>query len=467
MRRRAFWGIVGVVLVTLTAAGVAAALLINRSVQRSVQDEFERQASATARLVQATVNDPRRPGGGDTELRTLLGVAAAVGGHDYVEAALVSRGGTIEIAGTESVLLDQAPVDLTRIIRRVRFQAEVEGESVAAYLIPVQMPEGRIVVAIGTDLEIVPWTDVLLRFAWAIVLGVALAALSAGWLARSLIKRLDPLQEASIAIARGEMSARVPVKEGDEVSGVEVAFNDMADGLQEARRREREFLVSVSHDLRTPLTTISGYTEALSEGRISNEDTARIAEVIHQESGRLGRLVEDLMLLSRIEAREFSLRPETVDLAGHLNGIAEACRGRAAEAGVAVEVELDEIPDVCVDADRIAQVVGNLLENALRYTPEGGSVRLSLEAAGGYAAISVADTGPGIETADIPHIFERLYVTQRYRPVRPEGSGLGLSIVKELVEAMAGTTEVASVPGEGTTLTIRIPMAPPPEPPIP
>jgi len=400
MRRRAFWGIVGVVLVTLTAAGVAAALLINRSVQRSVQDEFERQASATARLVQATVNDPRRPGGGDTELRTLLGVAAAVGGHDYVEAALVSRGGTIEIAGTESVLLDQAPVDLTRIIRRVRFQAEVEGESVAAYLIPVQMPEGRIVVAIGTDLEIVPWTDVLLRFAWAIVLGV------------------------SIAIARGEMSARVPVKEGDEVSGVEVAFNDMADGLQEARRREREFLVSVSHDLRTPLTTISGYTEALSEGRISNEDTARIAEVIHQESGRLGRLVEDLMLLSRIEAREFSLRPETVDLAGHLNGIAEACRGRAAEAGVAVEVELDEIPDVCVDADRIAQVVGNLLENALRYTPEGGSVRLSLEAAGGYAAISVADTGPGIETADIPHIFERLYVTQRYRPVRPEGSGL-------------------------------------------
>jgi len=465
MRRRAFWGIVAVVLVTMTVAGIAAAVLINRSVQGSIRDEFERQAAATARLVEATATNPRRPGGRQAELRSLLAVSAAVGGHDYLEAALVGPDGSIATAGTESLLLDQAPLELAGITRPVRFEAQVDGESVAAYLIPVRVADSTVVVAIGTNLEIVPWTDVLLRFGWALALGVALAALLAGWLARSLIRRLDPLHEASVAMAGGNMGARVHVNGDDEVAEVEVAFNEMADGLQEAGRREREFLVSVSHDLRTPLTTIRGYTEALEEGRIAPADTARIAAVIHRESDRLGRLVEDLMLLSRLEAREFSLRPESVDLAGHLNGIAEAFRGKAAEAGVEIETDLDEVPAVHVDPDRVAQVVGNLLDNALRYTPDGGRVRMSLRGADGYAKVSVADTGPGIEAEDIPHIFERLYVTRRYRPIRPEGSGLGLSIVKELVDAMAGTTEVDSTPGKGTTLTVCIPMRPPPEPP--
>ncbi|MCJ7724975.1 MAG: HAMP domain-containing histidine kinase [Acidimicrobiia bacterium] len=465
MRRRAFWGIVGVVLITLTAAGIAAALLINRSVQEPVRDEFERQAAATARLVQATANAPRRPAGRDAELGSLLAVSAAVGGHDYVEAALVGPDGGIATAGTESVLLDQAPIDLAAITRRVRFEAEVDGVGVVAYLIPVRVAESTVVVAIGTNLEIVPWTDVLLRFGWAIVLGVVLAGLLAGWLANSLTRRLDPLHEASLAMAGGDMDARVQVRGADEVAEVEVAFNAMADRIQEARRREREFLASVSHDLRTPLTAIRGYTEALGEGRVADDDTGRIAAVLGRESDRLGRLVEDFMLLSRLEAREFSLRPEEVDIAGHLRGIAESCRVKAAEAGVELETDLAEMGAMQVDPDRVAQVVGNLLENALRYTPEGGTVRLGLARFDSYAAISVADTGPGIEAVDVPHIFERLYVTQRYRPLRPEGSGLGLAIVKELVGGMAGTTHVESTPGRGTTLTVRLPMAPPPDPP--
>ncbi|MBU1226130.1 MAG: HAMP domain-containing histidine kinase [Actinobacteria bacterium] len=467
MRRRAFWGIVGVVLVTMTAAGAAAAVLINRSVQSSVREEFERQAVATARLVEAGARNPGMPGSRRPELGSLLAISAAVGGHDYVEAALVDPGGGVTMAGTESALLDQAPIDLTAITRMIRFEAEVEGGSVAAFLIPVVVGNSRVIVAIGTNLEIVPWNDVLLRFAWAVVLGVALAALLAWWLARSLTRRLDPLREASLAMAAGDMGARVEVGRDDEVAEVEVAFNAMAAGIGESRRREREFLVSVSHDLRTPLTTISGYTEALDEGKVASGDTVRIAGVIHRESSRLGRLVEDFMLLSRIEAREFSLRPESVDLAGHLSGVVEAFRGKADEAGIELVTDLDEMPAVLVDPDRIAQVVGNLLENALRYTPGGGTVRLGLADRGGFAAISVADTGPGIDAADVPHLFERLYVTQRYRPVRPEGSGLGLSIVKELVDAMAGTMEVDSLPGRGTTLTVSIPKAPPPEPPGP
>jgi signal transduction histidine kinase len=115
-----------------------------------------------------------------------------------------------------------------------------------------------------------------------------------------------------------------------------------------------------------------------------------------------------------------------------------------------------------VDADRIDQVVGNLVENALRYTPAEGTVRLVLRAEGGRARISVADSGPGIEAADLPHIFERLYVAQRYRPARPEGSGLGLAIVRQLAEAMGGAVEVVSVPGQGTTISALVPLRPPP-----
>jgi len=465
MRRRAFWGIVGVVVVTMTVAGIAAAVLINRSVQESVRTEFDRQATATARLIEAQNRGPRGPQGRQAEFGSLLAVSAAVGGHDYVEAALIAPDGAITTAGTGSVLLDQAPVDLSRVVRRVSFEAEVDGESVAAFLIPVKVDDSNVVVAIGTNLEIVPWTDVLLRFGWAIALGVALAGLLAAWLASSLSRRLDPLHDASVRMAGGDMGVRVEVGSKDEVGEVEVAFNEMAEGLEAARKREREFLVSVSHDLRTPLTTIRGYTEALDEGRIAPEETGRIASVIHRESARLGRLVEDLMLLSRIEAREFSLRPEPVDLAGHLKEVAEAFRGKASEAGVELEVEFKEIAEANIDPDRIAQVVGNLLENAFRYTPEGGSVRLRLSEDSGHASIEVADSGPGIEAEDLPHIFERLYVTQRYRPVRPEGSGLGLSIVKQLVDAMAGVTSVDSTPGKGTTLTVRLPMVPPPAPP--
>lgn len=221
--------------------------------------------------------------------------------------------------------------------------------------------------------------------------------------------------------------------------------------------REREFLVAVSHDLRTPLTTIAGYAEAMQEGRVDTADLDRVAKVLGTEAGRLGRLVEDLMLLSRIEAREFSLRSEAVDIAAHLKGVLESFRERADSAKVVLDADINSVGIVDIDPDRVAQVVGNLLENALRYTPEAGQVTLSLEETPHGLRMAVSDTGPGIDAADLPHIFERLYVTARYRPVRPEGSGLGLSIVRELVDAMGGVTSVESAPGEGTSIAVTWP----------
>ncbi|HSQ38402.1 MAG TPA: HAMP domain-containing sensor histidine kinase [Acidimicrobiia bacterium] len=462
MRRRFFWALVMVALVTLTMGGLAAALLFNRSVEESARSEFTRQAEATARLIEVGV---RERGWGQGQLRALgsiLGVVAAVGGHDYVEAVFVGPAGGMTVVGEEAPVAAQVPGGAASVTQRVQFEAEVDGEAVAAFALPVVVGNlGTVVVVIGTDLDLVPWPPVAARLLWAVGLGVLLAALLAGWLSRFLGKRLDGLSSASRRIAEGDLGARVEVEGSDEIAQVGLAFNEMAGQLEEARVRERGFLAAVGHDLRTPLTTIAGYAEALEEGKVAPDDLPRVSRVIHRESGRLSRLLEDLMLLSRLEAGEFQLRPEQVELAGHLGGSVEAYRGRAEAAGVRLEVDLGEAPPMAVDPDRIDQVVGNLVENALRYTPQGGTVRLTLSSQGAGVRISVSDTGPGIEPADLPHIFERLYVAQRYRPARPEGSGLGLAIVKELAEAMGGTAGVSSDPGRGTTVSVTLPPAPP------
>lgn len=467
MRRRFLVALVAVAVVTLAVGGVAAALLVNRSVQASARAEFTRQAEATARLIEAAVQE-RGMMMGHSALRSLggtLAVVRAVGGHDYVEAVLVGPAGGETVVGEAAPLAAQIPGGAAALRERVQFAAEVDGEAVAAFALPVEVggrPPGRVVVVIGTDLELVPWPPLAVQLLWGLAIGVALAALLAIWLSRFLGRRLEGLSAASRRLAEGNLSARVPVEGNDEIAEVAVAFNEMAGDLEEARRREREFLVSVGHDLRTPLTTIAGYAEALNEGKVANEDLSRVGAVVYRETGRLSRLVEDLMLLSRLEAGEFTLRPEPVALAAHLRGAADAFGGRAEAAGVRLETDLADVPVAAVDPDRIDQIVGNLVENALRYAPAGGTVRLALHREGDRARISVADDGPGIETADLPHIFERLYVAQRYRAARPEGSGLGLAIVRQLAEAMGGGVEVASTPGRGTTISALIPLGGPP-----
>jgi two-component system sensor histidine kinase BaeS len=146
-----------------------------------------------------------------------------------------------------------------------------------------------------------------------------------------------------------------------------------------------------------------------------------------------------------------------VDLGAHVGGVAEEFRSRADEAAVRLEIDIEPTGPVEADPVRVSQVVGNLVENALRYAPEGGRVGVAVQAAPQEVAIVVTDNGPGIDAEDLPRVFERLFVAQRYRAVRPEGSGLGLSIVHELVAAMGGTVAVSSEPGRGTTVSVRLP----------
>jgi len=231
----------------------------------------------------------------------------------------------------------------------------------------------------------------------------------------------------------------------------------MASAMAESRDRERQFLLSVGHDLRTPLTTITGYAEALEDGVDDPGELTRIAAVVSAEGRRLRRLIEDVMLLARLDSSDFGLRPEAVDAGPHLDEVLAPFRDRAAELRIGWDQDLSVEGERTIDPDRLAQIVGNLVENALRHTPEAGKVSVSAVGAGDELVVRVADTGPGIPSEDIDRVFDRFYVGAGHRAVRPEGSGLGLSIVERLVDAMGGHVAVDSPAGGGAAFEVRLP----------
>jgi signal transduction histidine kinase len=285
--------------------------------------------------------------------------------------------------------------------------------------------------------------------------GAVVAALLATGLSERLVRPLRQLSDASRRVAAGE-PAQVPVDGTDEVAQLASSFNLMSGQLARARESERGFLLSVSHELKTPLTAIRGYGEALRDGAATAEEAG---PVIERESDRLQRLVQDLLDLARLDQRRFTIRSETVDLGDVARTVEESLRPRAREFGVQLSVDARTVlgaPFVVADRDRTIQVVSNLVENALRATPAGGSVTIRADASG----IAVQDTGPGLTLDDQAHAFDRFFLYRRYGGERAVGSGLGLAIVKELAAAMGGTVTVASQPGAGATFMVRLPRSP-------
>jgi two-component system sensor histidine kinase BaeS len=234
----------------------------------------------------------------------------------------------------------------------------------------------------------------------------------------------------------------------------------MAAQLEESRGNQRAFLLSVSHDLRTPLTSIRGYAEALADGTLDDADPdarKRAAAVITSEARRLERLVRDLLDLSRLDSREFSLRPHACDVSEITRDAAEAFAPQARDLGLDLRVQAGAALPVELDPERVAQIVANLVENALKYASTKISVA-SARRGDGRIVISVADDGPGIPPGDVDHVFERLY-TARSTPGRSVGTGLGLAIVRELAAAMGGIASVMVPPEGGTRFVVKLPAS--------
>jgi signal transduction histidine kinase len=279
----------------------------------------------------------------------------------------------------------------------------------------------------------------------------ALAALVAFLLARRIALPVRRVADAARSLARGTRPDPLPVAGPAELATLAVAFNDLAEQLARAREAERSFLLSVSHELKTPLTAIRGYAEALQDGAIEPED---VAATVVAEAARLERLVGDLLDLARMNRTDFGVHPTEIDLAEVAEDAVRRYEQQADVFGVSLVAVADGPSPAIADADRVLQVISNLVENALRLTPRGGEVRV-IAAPG---VLRVEDTGPGLEPEDRERAFERFYLHERYGRERPVGTGLGLAIVKELVEAMGGTVEVASEPGRLTAFTVRLAM---------
>jgi two-component system sensor histidine kinase BaeS len=303
------------------------------------------------------------------------------------------------------------------------------------------------------SLKAAGWGPFLRALLIAGAIGGALAALGSLLLARWIARPVRQVAEASRSLAEGVSPEPVPLEGSAELALLAQSFNHMADQLHRAREAERNFLLSVSHELKTPLAAVRGYAEGLEEGIFT---AGEAASTIREEARRLERLVRDLLDLARMNRREFVVHQERVDLSAIAQDVVRRYASDARAAEVALEAAGESPAAAVADPDRVLQVVSNLVENALRSTPAGGSVWVRAEP----GVLTVEDTGVGLAAEDLPYAFERFYLHDRNPDGRRRiGSGLGLAVVKELTERMGGSVSVESELGRGTTFTVRLPTA--------
>ncbi len=283
----------------------------------------------------------------------------------------------------------------------------------------------------------------------------ALLALTLGsLLALTLTRSLRELKEATVEIARGRFGKQVKVRTKDELGELAVSFNQMSLDLERATQARRQMTADIAHDLRSPLSVLSGYAEALSDGKLTGN--TEIYDILHQETNHLSRLVEDLRLLSLADAGELPLIRQSIAPQALLERTVARHAVTAEQYGITLRVAaMPDLPEVKVDVERILQVLDNLILNAFRYTPAGGEVVLTGSSTAGKVQLQIRDSGSGILPEDLPHIFDRFYRGDKARRESGE-SGLGLAIAKSIVEAHGGQIAVESAPGNGAVFTVTL-----------
>ncbi len=289
-------------------------------------------------------------------------------------------------------------------------------------------------------------------------LAVGIALLLTFFLSRRMSSPIGVLATAARRLGTGELSQRVRLKEKGEVQELAQAFNAMAADLEHAEQLRRNLVADVAHELRTPLSNIQGYLEAIRDG-VMEPDAATIRS-LNEEASLLARLVDELQELSLAEAGELKMVFQTEDLVNLIKQSVASWQPQLTAKGMALSLDLpEELPPVKVDWQRISQVLHKLLENAISHTGKGGTITISAVRQGGWVEVSVTDTGEGIPSADLPNIFERFYRVDRSRARATGGSGLGLTIARRLVEAHGGKIEVESKLGRGSRFYFTIPIS--------
>ena len=307
--------------------------------------------------------------------------------------------------------------------------------------------------------------DLLLATVLLVFAGGIAVALG-GFFTSALIDRIARLEEATRAIENNDFDARADISGNDEIAALATSFNRMAQRLQHADQEQkdletlrRDLVAWAGHDLRTPLSSIRLLVEALSDGMVTDPETTKAYLLqAKKQVGVLSLFVEDLFQTSQLDAGKMPLHPEPASLSDLISDTLESFSRLAAQSGVTLSGSADAgIDPITIDVQWMGRALNNLVSNALRHTPAGGSVILCADLVDNGAAVSVSDSGEGILPEDLPHIFERFYRGEKSRNRISGGAGLGLAIVKGIVEAHAGSIHVKSQPGQGSVFTIVLP----------
>jgi signal transduction histidine kinase len=445
---------VGLVVVTLVIAGVGS-LILTRNAARNqakaelvseVQELTSSKGGAQSLRELALIRKTLKLEDADFIRIDALGNVAKTTplpdnlSAEQIDVTALQNGGTV--SGRQGDLVYAiAPADLS-LTERENLGARAHGREF----------EGTLAILLTRDVG-----DLGPSWGYFIVAGGAaliVAALAAWQMSRRMARPLVEAEEATGRIASGELHARVPVRPRDypEFASLAGSINGMAQSLEDGRARERHLLLAVSHDLRTPLTSIRGFAEAIQDGAI--DDSGQAADVIIAESRRLERLVGDLLDLTKLEARQMSISMRPTDAVEVVTTTAEGFRPAAARTGLQIVVqapggpivdpwESRGAPPVAADPDRLAQLLANLIENAITFALTTVTLTVSDDPASATWVITVDDDGPGIAEGDLQRVFERFYRADR-GPNRRLGSGLGLAIVAELAAAMGGTVRAES-----------------------
>ncbi|MGE6609657.1 ATP-binding protein [Peribacillus sp. NPDC076916] len=274
------------------------------------------------------------------------------------------------------------------------------------------------------------------------------------FLSKALTRPLISMKEATTKLSKGNFSVAVPVRSHDELGELAQSIQSLADELNYLKKERNEFLASISHELRTPLTYIKGYADVARRKDLNDSERSRYLEIIHDESERLNRLLDELFNMARMDLNTFTISKETVQLSSFLRNIHEKVLPAFTNERIQLNLECKDDLFIDIDPSRFEQVILNLLDNALKYSNEYTVTTIKATECLGRISISIIDQGVGIPPEDIPHIFDRLYRVEKSRARDTGGFGLGLSIVKQLVEIQGGTISVKSNLKQGTCFTI-------------
>ena len=443
---------VAVALITGVVAGVLSLSLTRTVSESGARRELKQLAALAARAPAATT----------AELgRRITVLAPTVQKAELDPSGNVVRGGRLAVDATNAFTAAQKRKLLST--GSLSLRTSVDGNAV--FVEARTTGNGAIVLLERRSDALAIADEAIRRVLIALLIGVVVAVLLGSLVAYRIARPLRRTAQAAHALADGHRDVQVSLDGPAEVAEVGAAVNTLASALSASEARQRDFLLSVSHDLRTPLTAITGFAESLAEDVIPPEQTAHVGAVLLGEAQRLNRMVGDLLDLARLDARDFRVDLVATDLTGLARDAAQVWSTRCAAEGVRFSLQEPGRPLVVpTDPLRLRQILDGLLENALRVTPAGAPVVLALFAAAGdatqpaVAVVEVRDGGPGLTDDDLLVAFEQSALYERYRGVRKVGTGLGLAIVDRLTARLGGTVKAGHAPEGGARFTVRLPF---------